>query len=45
MKKMVKLSDYVIDFIEKEGVKDIFMLPGGGCIHVVDSLVYSNIYF
>ena len=42
---MVKLSDYVIDFIENEGVKDIFMLPGGGCIHLVDSLGKSNINF
>ena len=42
---MKKLSDYVIDFIEKEGVEDIFMLPGGGCIHLVDSLGKSNINF
>ena len=42
---MIKLSDYVIDFIEDEGVKDIFMLPGGGCIHLVDSLGKSNINF
>lgn len=42
---MIKLSDYVINFIENEGVKDIFMLPGGGCIHLVDSLGKSNINF
>jgi len=42
---VIKLSDYVIDFIEKEGVNDIFMLPGGGCIHLVDSLGKSNINF
>ena len=35
---MVKLSDYVIDFVAKLGVKHVFMLPGGGCMHLVDSL-------
>lgn len=33
-----KLSDYVMDFIASCGVKDVFLLPGGGCIHLVDSL-------
>lgn len=35
---MMKLSDYVFDFIVKEGVKHVFLLPGGGCMHLVDSL-------
>jgi acetolactate synthase-1/2/3 large subunit len=35
---MIKLSDYVFDFIVKTGVKHIFLLPGGGCMHLVDSL-------
>ena len=35
---MIKLSDYVIDFVAKLGVKDVFLLPGGGCMHLVDSL-------
>lgn len=34
----MKLSDYVFDFISKTGVKHIFFLPGGGCMHLVDSL-------
>ena len=41
----MKLSDYVIDFIGNEGVEDIFMLPGGGCIHLVDSLGKSDINY
>jgi acetolactate synthase-1/2/3 large subunit len=41
----VKLSDYVVQFIEKQGVKDIFLLPGGGCIHLVDSIGKSDINF
>jgi acetolactate synthase-1/2/3 large subunit len=34
----MKLSDYVMNFIADQGVKDVFMLPGGGCMHLVDSL-------
>ncbi len=34
----MKLSDYVWNRIAAEGVEDVFMLPGGGCIHLVDSL-------
>jgi len=35
---MTKLSDYVINFIAAQGVKHIFLLPGGGCIHLIDSI-------
>jgi acetolactate synthase-1/2/3 large subunit len=35
---MVKLSDYVIQFIADQGVKHIFMVPGGGAMHLNDSL-------
>ncbi|MFH0855129.1 MAG: thiamine pyrophosphate-binding protein [Candidatus Omnitrophota bacterium] len=35
---MVKLSDYVMQYIADLGVKNVFMLPGGGCMHLVDSL-------
>jgi len=41
----MKLSDFVMNFVEKQGVKDIFMLPGGGCIHLVDSLGKSELNF
>lgn len=34
----MKLSDYVIDFIVKQGVKHVFMVPGGGAMHLNDSL-------
>jgi acetolactate synthase-1/2/3 large subunit len=39
---MIKVSDYIIQRLEKE-VKHIFTIPGGGCIHLVDSLGKSNI--
>ena len=35
---MKKLSDYVIEFVAGTGVKHIFMLAGGGSMHLVDSL-------
>ena len=34
----MKLSDYVINFLICHGVKHIFMLPGGGSMHLNDSL-------
>ncbi len=39
---MIKLSDYVIRFIENLGVKNIFLLPGGGSMHLVDSVGKSK---
>lgn len=41
----MKLSDYVIDYIKQQGVKHIFMLPGGGSIHLVDSVRSQNMDF
>jgi acetolactate synthase-1/2/3 large subunit len=35
---MMKLSDYVSAFIAEQGVKYVFLLPGGGCMHLVDSV-------
>ena len=35
---MIKLSDYVMRFVAAQGVKHVFMLPGGGAMHLVDSL-------
>lgn len=40
--KYTKLSDYVIQFIEKLGVQHIFLVSGGGCIHLVDSVGKSK---
>jgi acetolactate synthase-1/2/3 large subunit len=34
----LKLSDYVINFISRLNAKHLFLLPGGGCMHLVDSL-------
>jgi len=34
----MKLSDYVIQFVINLGVKHVFFLPGGGAMHLNDSL-------
>jgi thiamine pyrophosphate-dependent acetolactate synthase large subunit-like protein len=33
----MKLSDYVMDFLARQGLKHLFLLPGGGSMHLVDS--------
>lgn len=38
----MKLSDYVVEFFEKEKLKDIFMVSGGGCMHLVNSFGKSE---
>lgn len=39
---MIKLSDYVIRRLEETGVRHMFMLPGGGAMHLNDSLGRSK---
>lgn len=34
----MKLSDYVADFLVRQGAKHIFLLPGGACMHLCDSV-------
>lgn len=41
----MKLSDYVFQYLENYGIKDLFMLCGGGCMHLVDSVGKSNINY
>jgi len=35
---MMKLSDYVVQFVANLGVKHVFLVPGGGAMHLNDSL-------
>lgn len=35
---MIRLSDYVVRFLTERGVRRIFMLTGGGCMYLVDSV-------
>lgn len=39
---MIKVSDYVIKRLEETGVRHMFMLPGGGAMHLNDSLGKSE---
>ncbi len=34
----MKLSDYVMQFVAAQGVRHVFMLPGGGAMHLNESL-------
>lgn len=34
----MKLSDYIINFLIQQGLRHIFLLPGGGCMHLADSV-------
>lgn len=34
----IKLSDYITQFLVSQGIKDIFMLSGGGMMHLLDSV-------
>jgi len=38
----LKISDWVVSYIESLGVKDIFLISGGGCIHLIDSVGKSQ---
>lgn len=39
---MIKVSDYIIKRLEETGAKHMFMLPGGGAMHLNDSLGNSQ---
>src|SRR3989344_3781192 len=34
----MKLSDYLVQYLVNQGVKKVFLLTGGACAHIVDSL-------
>lgn len=42
---MVKLSDYVFQFLKEKRVGHVFMLPGGGAMHLDDSAGKSGIEY
>ena len=41
----IKLSDYVFRRIAEEGVRHVFMVPGGGAMHLNDSLGRSGLAY
>lgn len=38
----MKISDFIIRRLEEHGVKDVFMLSGGGMMHLLDSVFQSK---
>lgn len=40
---MVKVSDWLVNFLIQKGIKDLFYLPGGGISHLTDSLIGKDI--
>ncbi len=38
----MKVSDYILDFLYNKHVENVFFLPGGGCMHLLDSLAKSK---
>lgn len=38
----MNVSEYIFARLAQEGVKDVFLLPGGGCMHLVDALGREN---
>lgn len=41
----MKLSDFVFQFLEKQGVCHVFTLTGGGIMHLVNSMGHSNMKY
>ena len=39
---MMRVTDYIADFIYKQGVEDIFMLSGGGSIYLDDGVICNK---
>lgn len=35
---MTTVADHVMNVIAQEGVRHVFLIPGGGCMHLVDAL-------
>ena len=42
MLEKIRVSDYIINFIENIGVDTIFMVPGGGAMYLNDALYCSK---
>lgn len=42
---MKKVSDLIVDFLYKKGIRDAFLISGGGVIHLVDSIGKGKIRY
>lgn len=39
----MKVSDYIVRFLEERGITDVFGIPGVGCGHLMNSMIGSKI--
>lgn len=39
---MINAADYIWDFLANKGLKHVFLLPGGGCMYLVDALARNS---
>ena len=42
MGNKIKVSDYIVSFLENIGVRHVFLISGGGNIHIIDSIGKSK---
>ena len=42
MTETYRVADYIADYIEDIGVQHVFLLPGGGSMHLVDAVGKNN---
>lgn len=42
---MIKLSDYIVEKLLSCGVKDVFLVTGGGAMHLNDSIGHSKLHY
>ena len=42
MSETYRVADYIADYIEDIGVQHVFLLPGGGSMHLVDAVGKNN---
>jgi acetolactate synthase-1/2/3 large subunit len=42
---LIKLSDYVVEFLVDRGVADVFLVSGGGIMHLLDSVGRSRLHY
>jgi acetolactate synthase-1/2/3 large subunit len=45
MLETTRVSDYIVEFLEQKGIKNIFTLSGGFCLPLVDSVSKSSIEY
>ena len=42
---MIRVADYIAEFLERAGIKDVFMLTGNGAMYLNDAIALSGLNF